>query len=311
MRAPALATALAMSNATSPPRPPRRACSRPGSIRPRHIAANGDHLAPRPDSSGGSPPARRSQSPAPRGIAAAPPAPSEPVVDILHGVRVADPYRNLENLKSPSTRAWLKVKGEEAAALLARIDGHDAMTKRIAELAAASGDAVYGVVRMPGSRVFFMRRKSGETQFKLVMRSGAAGAERVLVDPETLSRSDGVPRAINYFRPSWDGKRVAYGISAGGSENASLEVIESDTGRRLGAPIPRVHRAATSTGRPTTATSLITSCASSRPERPRPRPFSTRQSGCSSPVAPAPRRRRCSARWSTRRSGSSASTSRR
>src|SRR6478672_9076747 len=73
--------------------------------------------------------------------AAAPPAPSEPVVDILHDVRVADPYRNLENLKSPSTQAWLKVKGEEAAALLARIDGREAMIKRIAELAAASGDA--------------------------------------------------------------------------------------------------------------------------------------------------------------------------
>ena len=173
-------------------------------------------------------------------IAAAPPAPSEPVVDVLHGVRVADPYRNLENLKSPTTQAWLKAKGEEAAALLARIDGREAMIKRIAELARASGDSVYGVVRMPGDRVFFMRRKSGETQFKLVMRSGAAGAERVLVDPEMLSRGDGVPRAINYFRPSWDGKQVAYGISAGGSENASLEVIESDTGRRIGAPIPRV-----------------------------------------------------------------------
>ena len=172
--------------------------------------------------------------------AAAPPAPSEPVVDTIQGVRVADPYRDLENLKSPATLAWLKAKGDEAAAQLARIEGRDAMAKRIAELAAASGDSVSDVVRMPGERVFFLRRKSGETQFKLVMRSGAGTAERVLVDPEALARSDGVPRAINYFRPSWDGKLVAYGISAGGSENASLEVIESDTGRRVGATIPRV-----------------------------------------------------------------------
>jgi prolyl oligopeptidase len=173
-------------------------------------------------------------------VAAAPPAPSEPVVDTIQGVRVADPYRNLENLKSPATLAWLKAKGDEAAAQLARIEGRDAMAKRIAELAAASGDSISGVVRMPGERVFFLRRKSGETQFKLVMRSGAGAAERVLVDPEALARRDGVPRAINYFRPSWDGKLVAYGISAGGSENASLEVIESDTGRRVGATIPRV-----------------------------------------------------------------------
>ena len=112
-------------------------------------------------------------SPPPSPLAAAPPAPSEPVVDTIQGVRVADPYRNLENLKSPATLAWLKAKGDEAAAQLARIEGRDAMAKRIAELAAASGDSVSGVVRMPGERVFFLRRKSGETQFKLVMRSGA------------------------------------------------------------------------------------------------------------------------------------------
>jgi prolyl oligopeptidase len=173
-------------------------------------------------------------------VAAAPPAPSEPVVDTIHDGRVADPYRNLENLKSPATLAWLKAKGDEAASQLAAVTGRDAMVQRVAELAAASGDSVRSVVRMPGDRVFFLRRKSGDTQFTLVMRSGASGTERVLVDPAALARVDGVPRAINYFRPSWDGKLVAFGISAGGSENASLEVIETDTGKPVGAKIPRV-----------------------------------------------------------------------
>ena len=50
-----------------------------------------------------------------------PPAPSEPVTETLHGVRVVDPYRNLEDLKSASTQEWLKAKGKEAATLLARI----------------------------------------------------------------------------------------------------------------------------------------------------------------------------------------------
>jgi prolyl oligopeptidase len=172
--------------------------------------------------------------------AAAPPAPSQPVDYTLHGVAVSDPYRNLEDLKSAATQAWLKAKGDEAAAQLAAISGRDAMAQRIAELAAASGDSIRQVVRMPGNRVFFLRRKSGQTQFALVMREGANGAERVLVDPSALSRVDGVPRAINYFRPSWDGKLVAFGVSAGGSENASLEIIESETGKRVGITIPRV-----------------------------------------------------------------------
>ena len=46
---------------------------------------------------------------------------------------------------------------------------------------------------MPGDRLFFLRRKAGENQFKLVMRQGLRGADRVLVDPEQLARTTGTP----------------------------------------------------------------------------------------------------------------------
>ena len=174
-------------------------------------------------------------------MAAPPPAPSEPVTDTLHGVRVADPYRNLENLKSPQTQAWLKAQGEYGAELLSRIDGRDELARRIAELAKASGDSVRQVTRLPGERIYYLQRKAGESQFKLVMRIGLQGAERVLVDPQQLAQASGVPHAINYFVPSWDGRTLAYGISAGGSEDASLHLMDIASGKPLREPIPRVH----------------------------------------------------------------------
>lgn len=173
-------------------------------------------------------------------VQAALPAPSEPVNETMHGVVVRDPYRNLENLKSPATLAWLKAEGDDAASQLARIEGRDAMLQRITALANASGDSVRRVVRTPGDRVFFLKRKSGESQLKLVVR-GADRTERVLVDPVEIAKGDGVPRAVNYFVPSWDGKRLAYGLSAGGSEDASLFVMDVDSGKLVGRPIPRVH----------------------------------------------------------------------
>jgi len=175
-------------------------------------------------------------------IAAPPPAPSEPVTDTLHGVRVADPYRNLENLKSPQTQAWLKAQGEYGAGILERIDGRDALARRVAELAKASGDQVRQVTRLPGQRFYYLQRKAGDAQFKLVMRVGLQGAERVLVDPQQLAQASGVPHAINYFVPSWDGRSLAYGISAGGSEDASLHLMDIASGKPLRAPIPRVRQ---------------------------------------------------------------------
>jgi prolyl oligopeptidase len=174
---------------------------------------------------------------------AAPPpaAPSHPVTDTYHGVSVPDPYRNLEDLANPETKSWLQAEGEHAAEQLARIDVRDALVQRIEALSKASGDVVGSITRMPGGRIYYLRRKVGESQFKLILREGAKGAERVLVDPGQVAGSaEGVPHAINYFVPSWDGRTLAYGISAGGSENTSLVLLDIASGKPIGEPIPRV-----------------------------------------------------------------------
>ena len=173
--------------------------------------------------------------------AAAPPvAEIRDVPSVLHGVSVPDPYRWLEDVKSPEAQAWMRAQGEATRAVLDRITVRDALEKRIAELSAASGDVVRSLVRLPGEHFFYLKRASGERQFKLVMRRGLGGAETVLVDPERETARTGEPHAINYFAPSWDGRFVAYGMSAGGSEDASLYIAEVATGRLRGEPVPRV-----------------------------------------------------------------------
>lgn len=174
---------------------------------------------------------------------APPPAPSVPVTEVMHGVTVADPYRNLENTADPATRQWLRAQGEHAAAVLDRIEVRDVIAKRIAELVKSTGDSVRSIRRLPGDRLYYLVRKAGESQFKLAMRQGLGGAERVLVDPQTLMRATGVPHAINWYAPSWDGRTLAFGISAGGSENASLQLLDIVSARPIGPSIARVPEA--------------------------------------------------------------------
>lgn len=175
--------------------------------------------------------------------AAPPVAEVKDVPTTHHGTTVPDPYRWLEDSKGAPAQAWLKGQGAAARSVLDRIDGRDAIAQRLAELADAQGDAVRSLTRLPGERYYYLKRKVGEKQFKLLMRQGLAGAERVLVDPEVESARTGVPHAINYFKPSWDGRHLAYGMSAGGSEDASLHVMDIATGKRLGEPVPRVYDA--------------------------------------------------------------------
>ncbi len=172
--------------------------------------------------------------------APAPVAPIREVVDTFHGVAVKDPYRYLESVKTPEVQAWLKGQGDAARESLDRIAIREQLEKRITELTNATGDSINTVTRMPGDRIYYLKRAKGERQFKLVMRRGLTGPEQLLVDPEVDAKRTGVPHAINYYRPSWDGAYVAYGMSAGGSEAASLYILNVKTNQLVGAPIPRV-----------------------------------------------------------------------
>ncbi len=168
-------------------------------------------------------------------------APVRDVTQVLHGVTVHDPYRYMENVKDPEVQSWLRAQGEVTRQTLDRIDLRERLHKRIEEFSTATGDSINSVVRMPLDRVYFLKRPQGEKQYKLMMRVGLGGADKVLVDPELDTRRTGVPHAVNYFAPSWDGKYVAYGMSAGGSEDASLYILHIASGRTVGTPIARVH----------------------------------------------------------------------
>ena len=178
---------------------------------------------------------------APAAEAATPPvAEVRNVPTTLHGTVVNDPYRWMEDLKNPQTQTWLKAQGAHTRGVLDHIDGRDAIAARLTELAKAQGDTVRSILQMPGERYYYLKRAVGERQLKLVMRNGLTGAERTLVDPEVAAKQTGVPHAINYYQPSWDGKTLAYGLSAGGSEDASLYLMDIASGKALGAPVSRV-----------------------------------------------------------------------
>ena len=178
------------------------------------------------------------------GVSIQPVATVKEVSETLHGVTLKDPYRYMENLRDPAVQDWFKGQGEYTRGVLDRIAVRDGLERRITELTAASGDAIRDITRMPGDKVYYLKRPKGERQFKLAMRVGLQGAERILVDPEVDARRTGVPHAINYYRPSWDGRYVAYGLSAGGSEDASLHILEVAKGKNTAAVFPRVHEMA-------------------------------------------------------------------
>lgn len=173
--------------------------------------------------------------------AALPVAPTLPVSDTYFGKTVADPYRYMENLAAPAVQEWAKAQSMATRAMLDAIPGRTRLLARIAELEASVQARVSEVRRLPHDVYFYEKRGASEDQFKLYMRRGLEGQETLLVDPEALTKSTGVPHAISFFQQSPSGKYLAYGMSEGGSEEASIHVIEVATRKELIEPIDRAH----------------------------------------------------------------------
>src|SRR6202011_126332 len=167
---------------------------------------------------------------------APPETPVREVKETFFGTEISDPYRWLEDLKSPEVSSWMHAQDDYTRAVLERIPNHEKLRKRIAQLD-DSGVRVNGLQSF-GGRLFYLKQARGEDNRRLYVRDGAGGAERLLLDPQTRT-ANGVHFSIDYFQASPDGKLVAVGISPGGSENSVLHVLDASDGKEVGPSIDR------------------------------------------------------------------------
>ena len=169
-------------------------------------------------------------------IPPAPVADVEPVVDDYYGTKVTDNYRWMES-RSPRFVDWMKGQDAHARAVIAQLPGRDSLFKRIQ--AHTGGGTVVTSVQVAGGRVFYEKRGPTDNSFKLYTRETPTAPERLLVDPDRLATAGGPHYAIDYYAPSLDGHRIAYGVSPGGSENSVIHVLEVATGKEAAETIDR------------------------------------------------------------------------
>ncbi|MCU1306177.1 MAG: Prolyl endopeptidase [Acidobacteriaceae bacterium] len=172
------------------------------------------------------------------------PAPGYPkakvavVEDTLHGTKIADPYRWLEDANNPETQQFTRDELAYTRSLLDKQPQRERINARLQQLLTIGS---IGTPSNRGNLYFYSRREGTQNQPILYVRNGISGSDRVLIDPNTLS-ADGTV-ALDWWHPSDDGKYVAYGTSPGGSEISTLRIIETDTGKLLGENIDRTRAA--------------------------------------------------------------------
>jgi len=148
-------------------------------------------------------------------------------VDEQFGVKVADPYRWLENdvRTDPEVAKWVTDQNAVTNAYLATLPGRDIFAARLKQLLDYER---FGVPVKKGGRYFYSRNAGLQNQAVLYVRDSVDGQGRVLIDPNGWSK-DGAT-ALAEWSSSEDGKRLAYAVQDGGTDWRTVKVLDVATG---------------------------------------------------------------------------------
>lgn len=149
-------------------------------------------------------------------------------VDQYHGETIADPYRWLEELDSDDTRDWIARQNTVTDQILEQLPARPRIRERIE---AIWNYEKFGVPFEKGGRYFYFRNDGLQNQSVLFVRESLDGEPRVLLDPNAMSQEGTV--AVSSLAVSRDGKRLAYGLSEGGSDWQTIHVRDVDSGTDL------------------------------------------------------------------------------
>ena len=170
------------------------------------------------------------------GIVLPPPPPTkvEPVTEVLHGVTITDPYRWLEDSKSPATRAWLEAQMKYTEDYLSQVKVRPEIVSRLTELLRVES---YGIPVERGDKFFFKKRLPEENQGSIYYRDGLKGSDTRLIDASKLSADQNT--SISIADISKDGGLLVYEVREGGADEQTIHFLEVKSHQELADVLPR------------------------------------------------------------------------
>tara|TARA_B100001115_G_scaffold184760_2_gene188693 strand:+ start:11819 stop:14002 length:2184 start_codon:yes stop_codon:yes gene_type:complete len=153
-------------------------------------------------------------------------------VDDYFGTQVMDPYRWLEDDRSPETEAWVKAENEVSFGYLETIPYRDELKEKLTEL------WNYEKVGAPfeeGDYTYFYKNNGLQNQYVVYrFKTGEGNMDNaeVFLDPNTFAEDGSTSLGGMSFTK--DGSLCAYQISEGGSDWRKVIIIDAATKEQIG-----------------------------------------------------------------------------
>jgi len=149
-------------------------------------------------------------------------------VDDYFGVKVADPYRWLEDDNAEEVKEWVDEQNKVTFSYLEQIPFREKIRQRVTEL---YNYPRYSSPFRAGEYYFFYKNDGLQNQSVIYIQKGLDGEPEVFIDPNELA-PDGTIR-INLVGFSKDNRYAAYSRSEAGSDWRQLRVMEIESKKEL------------------------------------------------------------------------------
>lgn len=144
-------------------------------------------------------------------------------VDTYFGIKIQDPFRWLEDDRSPETENWVKEQNKTTFNYLDKIPFRKELKKRLEQL---WNFEKLGSPFKEGDYVYFFKNDGLQNQNVLYRKKGEEAEAEVFLDPNSFSEDATTSLAgINFSK---DGSIAAYSISEGGSDWRKVIVINAE-----------------------------------------------------------------------------------
>lgn len=155
-----------------------------------------------------------------------PPTNKGDVVDELHGKKVPDPYRWLEDdvRKSKEVKDWVEAQAKFTTDYLAAIPARKTIRARLDEIVNVER---YSAPSKEGGKYYFRKNDGLQNQSVLYRVDKLDGEPQVVIDPNTWSKDGTI--ALGGLDFSSDGKYMAYGVAERGSDWTNWKVLDLET----------------------------------------------------------------------------------
>ena len=155
------------------------------------------------------------------------------VTDDYNGTKIEDPYRWLEDAKSPATRAWIDQENAYTQQYLSQISTRPQIASQLTSLMRVDQ---YSMPTLRAGKYFFKKRLADQNQGSIYMRIGWHGEDQLLIDANKLSADQNT--SVTPVDVSDDGNLLVYEIREGGADEGSVHIRDVKSGHDLPDVLP-------------------------------------------------------------------------